>query len=906
MSGRRATYNERSWAIDLIGHLKHLATRDNRSIKDAGGEQTIKAEGGSLFPDVLLFGDRATARILQGWELKMPDTGIDDAEFRENAEIKARALGLDSFLLWNVSHAHLYIRDAATDAFVRSHVWNDLAGITTRAAVIRNRARWEVLAETIFGYLNDLFDRGTLQGRQFIDAYRSGGVTALIMENASQVDEALVEASRRDATLRAEITLWWNRYQAEYAGGTMTQVLAQAVISNWIGKILFSHILREKDARAQRVATISDETTPAEALTLFRQLSEDCNFWTIFSDSIGLETIPNGVWEQLKQFNALLSDLRVGSVDQGQISNVLEATVEVAVRKLRGQYPTPIELARLLVNLCVRNTVDDRVLDPCCGSGTIARAAMEQKLAANVPPDRVAATVFAGDQDPQAVQIATFALAKPSLMNIPLRIYQRDAFTLTPDTEIDFRNPTNGAVFTEALGQFQAITSNLPFVAQEGRKQYGNALDRVVATMGEEGERFTRRADVAAYLPFSLHPLLANGGRLGIIITNAWLGTDWGDAFYNLLGRYYDLKCVVTSGAGRWFQNSEVVTNILIMEKKADSDQPSGDIKFVVLTRPLEELTEDDAVRTAAAQIELGQTQNDTMTIRAVSTADLARFRPLGLGGNAQFVDCDWILSLPLVPLKRLFTVRRGERRGMNRLFYPAPGHGIESAYIKPLAKSPTDFTRLRCPAAKEAFSCSRTKEELTALGHTGALNWINRFETPETIAKLQTSDLMWYEMRADALTDLVMFINYGDRLFVGRIDPPAFADQRLIRLEPIGAIDIDLAHALLNSAIGMFIIEGMGFGRGLGALDLNKDRIEDFMHVLDPSRLNQAGISSIKTAFASLLQREILDVADELEQADRQAFDDAVIAAFALNISRQRVYDALLTLVGIRQTALA
>lgn len=906
MSGGATRYNERSWAIDLIGHLKHLASVNNRSIKDAGGEQTIAAEGGSLFPDVLLFGDRATARILQGWELKMPDTDIDDAEFRDNAETKARALGLDSFLLWNVSHAHLYVRNAATNAFVRSHAWNDLADITTRAVVMRNRARWEALAENIFSYLNDLFDRGALEGRQFIDAYRSGGVTSLIMENAGQVADALVEASRRDATLRAEMTLWWNRYQKEYASGTMEQVLAQAVISNWIGKLLFGHILREKDARAQRVATIGDETTPDQALALFRQLSEDCNFWTIFSDSVGLTAVPSRVWEQLKQFNRLLSDLRVGSIDQGQLSGVLEATVEVAVRKLRGQYPTPIELARLLVHLCVRDTVDDRVLDPCCGSGTIARAAMEQKLAASVPPDRVAAAVFAGDQDPQAVQIATFALAKPSLMHIPLRIYRRDAFTLAPGTEIDFRNPTNGAVFTETLGQFQAITSNLPFVAQTGREQYGNALDRVVARMGPEGERFTRRADVAAYLPFSFHPLLADRGRLGVIITNAWLGTDWGDAFYNLLGRYYDLQCVVTSGAGRWFQNSEVVTNILVMEKKASPDRSSGDIKFVVLTRPLAELAGDDAVQIAAAQIELGQTQNDTMTIRSVSTADLARFRLLGLGGNAQFVDCDWVLSLPLVPLRSLFTVRRGERRGMNRLFYPAPGHGIESDYIKPLAKSPTDFTRLRCPAAKEAFSCSRTEEELMRLGHTGALNWIRRFETPETVAKLQTSELMWYEMRADTLTDLVMFINYGDRLFVGRVDPPAFADQRLVRLEPTSQVDIDLAHALLNSTIAMFIIEGMGFGRGLGALDLNKDRIEDFMHILDPSRLDQAGADSIKAAFTPLLQRDILDVADELEQADRQAFDDAVIAAFRLGIDRQRIYDALLSLVGIRQTALA
>lgn len=46
-------YNERSWAIDLIGYLKQLSSDTNRSIKDAGGEQTIQTEGGSLFPVVL-------------------------------------------------------------------------------------------------------------------------------------------------------------------------------------------------------------------------------------------------------------------------------------------------------------------------------------------------------------------------------------------------------------------------------------------------------------------------------------------------------------------------------------------------------------------------------------------------------------------------------------------------------------------------------------------------------------------------------------------------------------------------------------------------------------------------------------------------------------------------------------
>lgn len=64
------SYNERSWAIDLIGHIKAVTSSQNRTIKDAGGEQTVRTDGGSLFPDVLLFGDRSLALILQGWEIK--------------------------------------------------------------------------------------------------------------------------------------------------------------------------------------------------------------------------------------------------------------------------------------------------------------------------------------------------------------------------------------------------------------------------------------------------------------------------------------------------------------------------------------------------------------------------------------------------------------------------------------------------------------------------------------------------------------------------------------------------------------------------------------------------------------------------------------------------------------------
>jgi hypothetical protein len=902
-----AGYNERSWAIDLIGHVKQLSLAQNKPIKDASGEQTVRAEGGSLFPDVLLFGDKSTARILQGWELKMPDTDISDPEFRDNAEKKAKSLGLDSFVIWNVRCARLYTKGSDAQYSVAKE-WNDLSDVTRRSGVRASRARWEKLAADIIGYLNDLFERGSLEGRQFIEAYQSGGITALIMENSGLVSTALRSAAARNSTLKAEIKVWWDTNRAEYGAREKEDaedVLGRAILSNWIGKLLFAHILREKDTRAQAVATIGETTSPSEALKIFKQLSADCNFWNIFKDSVGLSEVPPSSWGQLKQFNKLLADLRVGSVDQAQLSRVLESTVEVAVRKVRGQYTTPIELARLLTALCVRNQIEDRVLDPCCGSGTIARAAIEGKISDGLSGELAAQSVFAGDQDPQAVQLATFALAKPSMMHIPLRIFQKDAFTLKPLTEIEFTNPSDGTTFKETLGVFDAITSNLPFVAQSGREQYENALASVNVILARKGLDFPGRADVAAYLPFALRPLLTQNGRMGIIITNAWLGTDYGVAFFKALTHYFAVKCVITSGAGRWFKNSKVVTNIIVLERRETPSPASDTVNFIVLKRRIEELADADTAESAAAQIIVGQSHDDTMSIRPVSLEALQKFRVIGLGGSAQFVNCDWALKLPLRPVRTSFSIRRGERRGMNALFYPSENHGIEADYIRPLAKTFQDFSRLSGTAEKEAFSCSLSKAALAAKGHKGALAWIKKFETPTNVAKLGTrKDTLWYEMKADEMSDLVMSMAYGSRLFVARLDPPAFVDQRLVRLDPKDGVDVALCHALLNSTISMFLIEGLGFGRGEGVLDLNKDTIEQSLHMLDPSKVDARGHTRILQAFKPLLSRDVMVVADEVEDKDRQAFDSVICDVFGLKIRMKDVYTSLVNLVAIRLTA--
>ena len=899
-------YNERSWAMDLVSHINEFLSNQNRPIKRAGGEQTIPTDEGVLYPDVLLFGDDSSGLILQGWELKMPDTRIDDREFLDNAKLKSEALGLDSFVLWNVSKARLYSKNNNDDYDCIKN-WDELSHITNRSSVESNSNEWKKLSQEIINYINDQFSTGRLEGRPFIEAYKSGGVTAFIVNNRSITRESLYNEAIRNPELRSEIALQDDIYRSTNIinNQDIYSILAAENLSNWVGKFLFGHILQSTDDKARVVNKITGEIDPAEALEIFDDLSKKCNFWTIFSNGIGLDVVPEIAWSHLIQFNNLLSDLRVDKIDQSQLSEIMEVNVDEAVRKLRGQYTTPSRLAHLLVNLCMDDIVNDRVLDPFCGSGSIPRAVIEQKLNAGVLPKVAAPRVVAGDIDPQAVQIATFALITPQLMDVAPRIYKEDAFKIDEKYKIKISDPRTGESFTEALGYFDAIVSNLPFISQIGRERYKEAILDVNDSFSDDEGQLPIRSDVSAFIPFVLRKLLVDGGRLGIVITNAWLATAWGEKFFRLVVRYFRLKYVVASGAGRWFCNSDVVTNLLIMEKKDVSDPNEDIINFVVLKTPISEI--DISSTTALIRLERGH--EDVLTVRSISYNDINKFQVYGLDKNAQFSSCDWVLDLPLVPITNFFSIRRGERRGWDKLFYPEAGHNIESTYIRPVVKSSSDIDGYITSACWDAFVCSVDKQELRNRGHSGALAWIRRFEnetnkTGKPLRKvLARPNMHWYEMSADAIAHLVMSINFGKRLFVSKLDPIAFVNQRFIRFNAYENTDIDLCHALLNSAVCMFMIEGMGFGRGLGALDLSKDKVEKYFHILDPNQLDRTDRNRVVKSFKSLIGRGLKDLEDELDSDDRRDFDDTVIQAFGLSVTREEIYESLMTLFQIRKS---
>lgn len=914
MSGQ-LTYNEPAWAIDLASEIRTIADRTERPIKKATGEMTISGVR-SLFPDLLLLGDVRRARILQGWELKFPDTPITDEGLLENAEQKARALGLNSFLVWNVTTAVLHVRNPETDSFEPRNTWSDLSDIDSRAKAREMETEdWLPVLERIIDSLNTLFETGTIEAPTLVRAFSDDGVPQLLLRNAGPLADYLKNEAATDGDFDAAAHLWWSNARAAFAPyDDPWTPLARMVLVAWTNRLLFAHVLKRSSTAARGVDDLTAGSTPEEALELFERLTASSDFMSIFQGLGELDRIDPRSWEHLLQLNSLLRELRLGDVDQQLLQQTLEQSVASSRRKSAGQYATPRSLARLLVRLVLRDKREGKLLDGFCGTGTIPRAAVDLRREYDVDAEDALERTWASDKFSYPLQMATMALADPQAMGNVIRVSKSDIIDLAVGNAVGFVDPDSGESFEEELPLFDCAASNLPFVRQEDIDDANPELrptfqDRFADRI--EGDGLSGRSDLYAYLPFFVWDLVRPDGYVGLILSNAWLGTDAGTDFRDALRQFFEIESVVVSACGRWFANSDVVTCILVLKRREDPTTDFADeaVRFCSLGVSVDDLGDTETCRTVSSEIILGESESGNVGIQEYEPDRISRLEGLGLTWSALFADLGWLDQLQpyLIAASDLFEINRGERRGWNPMFYPSEAGDIEEEYLEPVLKTMRSVDGLIAKTDTIAFCCSRTIEELEDLGHTGALDWIARFRH-ETNNKgrplpdvLERAGHHWYEMKPETMADLVCTMNPGRRLFIARMDERGFVDQRLIRLTAKQNVDVDLAHALLNSAVGMFYLEALGFGRGLGALDLNATKLNDGLHLIDPSAISERSRTAILEAFTPLLSRPVEPVPQELARQDRRQLDEAVLEAVDLGEVADDVGEALRTIFDIR-----
>lgn len=907
--------NERSWAISMISDINIKLQSLNIRIARAGGETTISTGHQSMFPDVLLYGDENQTQILQGWELKLPDTPITDITFINDAQRKAVSLGLNSCFIWNFNAGVLYVR-SENGEFQIAKQWNETSHIRTRDDVERYKNEWLPVIERILLEINEYLVTGEIHGSEIGEIVSDTIVATIIERNKMLVSEEMRRICATNAVIGAYISVWWDDVQAEFVSDetNMYSAYAKVVLLNWANRIVFAHLIKYSHNAAMEVNNLSFDTTIIEANAVFERITADCDFYNIFGGLEHNDMLPEETWHDIMDLNVFLTSNGVRQIEQTALQTILERTVAVSQREVNGQFTTPDVLADILVRLSTHDWTG-QAIDPCCGTGSIPKEILKHKRIRLHNVQQAVETTWAADKFSFPLQIANISMTDIDTINIPSRIFQKNVFTLNESDSIQVTNPANGERLNFSIPKFKTIVSNLPFVPFEkisdtDWRYIENLHDRVQETTGIT---LSNRSDYYSFIVFTLHRILDNGGRVGIITSNSWLGTTAGREFFNALSYYYKIEQIHISNSCRWFDNAKVITVISILTKRMPVGAALQDehTTFCTWQKSLSELRENEAnvetiVNSALLNRELDP---QIMKLKAYTNSEITSLCAMNVSLSALFHNISWLLNIrdKLTPISEVFEVVRGERRGWDTMFYPASGHGIEQCYIRKVLKNSRTVNSLFAEADNDAFCCSRSLEELRDLNHFGALAWIERFENgvnqtgkplPEVLAK---RGMHWYEMKDTNVADIVTTMNPDRRLFFAKFEAPSFINQRLIGLKTTADYpDIDLYHALLNSLLGMFYIEAVGFGRGLGALDISSTTIRN-AYMLKPNIIDDQQRECILEKFDALLRRDVYSTERELSETDRIEFDHEVLRAYGIEQYYNDIKNSLLSMQRMR-----
>ena len=901
--------NERSWAIELISKINTITSTNDLIIKRAGGESTISTgRGNTMFPDVVLYGNKDQNIILQGWELKMPDVPIEDDTFIKDAQRKAIALNLNSCLIWNFTYAVLYIKDDKNH-FVKLKQWDTTSHIHSRADVETYRSDWERLLEEIILEINCYFASGKFRNATLGDIISESTITTLIQRNKEVIADSLKKAAFRDSVMTAYIDSWWSGVKSEYEHDEIDKYKAYAktIILNWANRIIFAHIIKNKQNGALIINELDYDTTPSEANEIFKKITSRCDFYNVFSAIRYDDILPEMSWQDFVEFSNFLKNNGIEQLNQEALQNILEGSVATSKRAINGQYTTPPELAKLLVRLTVKNWTDT-ILDCCCGTGTIPKAAIQIKKE-QLSAKEAIESVWACDKYKYPLQVANISMTDSDTINLANRLFQRNALSLSVGEDVTIVNPETGNEMHLSLPAFGSVVSNLPFVPFEIISED----DKDKISKMEWATELDGRSDLYCYIAVKIADVIKSGGTLGIIVSNSWLGTNAGIKLIEVLKKKYCIKQVHISGKGRWFKNADVVTTIIILEKKQNSQASNTD--FWLWKKSLEDLSKDNDAENTLVNSALLKTELDgtISKMSSYSQEQIDDILSLNVCYNALFHNVEWLLDVKekAVPINNVFRVFRGSRRGWDALFYPQQGeHRIEDIYLRKVLINARNVTELTATADRDAFCCGVPLSKLEELGHTGALEWISKFADQRNgVGKLlptvlKRKGMEWYELQDNEIAEIFTMMNPDQRLFFAKFETPSFVNQRLIGLtHKVDYPDEKLNHALLNSMFTMFYIEASGFGRGLGVLDVNKDSIAN-CYMLNPKLVNAADRKKILDAFERLQSRKIKKVSEELCDETRLAFEHEVLRSFGIDEYFEKIKASLLSMQEARAAA--
>ena len=692
---------------------------------------------GKRYSDLIVWKDKKKNQIACVIELKRPIMDAYDDSLVSDALLKANALGSPFFATWNVNKLVLWETFAEGTSLLDRRLKNyDVTKIKYPSELEKKVNEIKSKIKQFLTDLAEFYEIKVVKKEKFaipklypdeIMVYRLRSAVETIY---IPMFDALKKKVKDNPGFLREIYDWFVKQGWIITGGDEDfEKVARQAAYLLINKILFYNVLRSRNPTLKPLSLedVMHGEEAKEKLKIYFQSGVRMGYEVIFAlDFLEKVPIPDEALPALRSLINELNKYDFSKIGYDIIGKIFEKLIPEDERHTLGQYFTRSDVVDLIIGFCIKNA-DDIVLDPACGSGTFLVRAYERKkyLAKRqgVAKDHesLLREIWGVDISKFPATLAMINLIIRDLEaeeNIP-KILCRDFFSLEPgrkeklfEFSKDYKKMKKMEKHSESeLPQFDAIVANPPYTRQEEMENIREKgyKERLKALMKEHlGINIGKRSSIYAY--FLLYPyiFLKEGGRMGQITSNSWLDVDYGKYLQEFFLKHYKIVAIIESKVERWFEDADINTAIIILEKCSNEDERNENlVKFVQIKVPLRELIpevhedvsdeekwREEEIRWKAIDelVNLIEGVNefyedDKIRIYVKRQIELLEE---GLDEEGKYVGAKWgkYIRIPdiffkilekgkglFVPLKEIADVRRGFTTGANEFFYlPKPG----------------------------------------------------------------------------------------------------------------------------------------------------------------------------------------------------------------------------------------
>ncbi len=961
---------ERTAVATLMYWMRQIIENNKLSL----GLPDVETKGtDNKMPDMVIYESPRSKRVLLVLEAKPPYYDIFNQNLKEDALKKANNRKAKYFAVTNFKKLIWYSTERVNklepeeEQIIEKYNLSEIEDLNE----IEQPRYSEPIKRGLERFLKELYEVSTgkkIEPKLAIDEFLVFRLQEKIKILSSYYKTIIENEYHENKDFAKKLKNWFTEQGWSFAGQEQDfNKAARQTAYLLVNKILFYNLLQAKRPQELDPLDIPQSLTKGEILqtTLqgyFKQVLK-IDYETIYTtDFIDTLAFPDAkeVVEEIKELVNILKRYDFSKLGYDVIGRIFERLIPQEERHKLGQYFTNPDIVDLILKFCLHHE-DDKILDPACGAGTFLVRAYQHKKLMNqrLEHQKILDTLWGCDIAKFPAHLATINLAINDLgadKNYP-NILNENFFKLLSTSE-GFEVPENWRkVRAVSLGKkekeivyprwFDAIVGNPPYTRQEEIPDMGIDKEKLIENALKDitGKKkladISKRAGIYTYFFFHGTKFLKDGGYFGFIVSNSWLDVEYGKGLQEFFLKNYKIIAIIESKVERWFEDADINTCIVILQKCKDKrEREENLVRFVYLKKklcefipPAQDMWQKQKDRLEKIN-ELIQTilihnkyyENNEIRIYPKSQKEL-----LEEGFDTEegkYIGAKWgkYIRAPeiffkilekgkgkFVLLKEIAEVIGGIITGANSFFYfkKEKTKLVEKIFLKPIIKSPKEINSIifsKKDLKYLIFVCNKSKDKLKG---TKALEYIekaeeNRINKRETFKNrkiwyslpLKRAKILWPDLRWERH---ICHLNKDNALF----------EHLFYGINPLAPKDINKLCIILNTTLYWLFIEILGrTGLGEGALRLVGQDLK-CLYVLNPKFLPDIKSELIDSFFS----RKMGEVFEELGASSPEEFSldkvksdrrelDRIIMGEILGLTEEEqieVYKAVVDLVKSR-----